>query len=171
MGNPARGSTFATWTVSPLRLASCTRRSRERSHVPEDHPLALRRASPPHDMPQRALVRHGPATAARLPLLSPAQESTVPTCCPRTLHKIEAGSSDRAVVTRERRWLGERVDWAVRRARREPLRGVRERPPVLSTAASRQAKHNPVYPGASTVRGAIGDRLGGAWGLTKDALL
>ena len=58
--------------------------ARARGH----HPLALRRASPPHDMPQRALVRHGPATAARLPLLSPAQESTVTTCCPRPLHSF-----------------------------------------------------------------------------------
>ena len=85
--------------------------------------------------------------------------------------QLQAGSSDRAVATRERRWLGERVDWAVRRARREPLRGVRERPPVLATAASGQAKHHPVYPGASTVRGAIGHRLGGAWGLMEYALV
>ena len=38
-GNPARGSTFMSYTVDPLRLASSTRRSRERSHVPEDHTL------------------------------------------------------------------------------------------------------------------------------------
>ena len=49
---------------------------------------------------------------------------------------------------------------AVRRVPREAPEGVRERPPVLATAASRQAKHHPVYPGASTVRGAIRDRLG-----------
>ena len=53
-----------------------------------------------------------------------------------------------------------RVEWAVRRARREPPRGVRERPPVLATAASGQAKHHPVYPGTRTVRGAIGGRFG-----------
>eukprot|EP00966_Prymnesium_polylepis_P091486 2117607-Prymnesium_polylepis.2 len=60
--------------------------------------------------------------------------------------RLLAGSSDTAVVTREKRWLGEteRMDWAVRRARREPLRGVRERPPVLATFASGQAKHHPV---------------------------
>ena len=46
MGNPPGGSTFASCTVRALRLASCTRRSRERSHVPEDHPPSLRRASP-----------------------------------------------------------------------------------------------------------------------------
>ena len=85
-GNPTRESTFTTWTVSALRLASCTRRSRERSHVPEDHPLSLRRASPPHDMPQRALARHPPATAARLPWLQPAGESMPATCCPRLPH-------------------------------------------------------------------------------------
>ena len=53
-----------------------------------------------------------------------------------------------------------RVEWAVRRARREPPGGVRERPPVLSTAVSRQSKHHPVYPGSSTVRGAIEVRFG-----------
>ena len=42
---------------------------------------------------------------------------------------------------------------------------------MLATAASGQAKHHPVYPGASTVRGAIWSRLGGAWRLTEDALL
>ena len=64
-----------------------------------------------------------------------------------------------------------RVEWAVRCARQEPSGGVRERPPVLATAASGQAKHHPVYPGTRTVRGAIWDRLGGAWRLTEDALL
>ena len=48
---------------------------------------------------------------------------------------------------------------------------VRERPPVLATAASGQAKHHPVYPGASTVRGVIWDRLTGPWKLTEYALL
>ena len=42
---------------------------------------------------------------------------------------------------------------------------------MLATAASGQAKHYPVYPGTPTVRGAIWDRLGGAWRLTEDALL
>ena len=42
---------------------------------------------------------------------------------------------------------------------------------MLATAASGQAKHHPVYPGTRTVRGAIWDRLGGAWRLTEDALL
>ena len=49
---------------------------------------------------------------------------------------------------------------AVRRVPREAPGGVRERPPVLATAASKQAKHHPVYPGTRTVRGAIRDRLG-----------
>ena len=42
---------------------------------------------------------------------------------------------------------------------------------MLATAASGQAKHHPVYPGTRTVRGAIWDRLGGAWRLTEDALV
>ena len=49
---------------------------------------------------------------------------------------------------------------AVRRVPREAPGGVRERPPVIATAASRQAKHHPVYPVTRTVRGAIRDRLG-----------
>ena len=59
----------------------------------------------------------------------------------------------------------------MRRVPREAPGGVRERPPVLTTAASRQAKHHPVYPGTRTVREATRDRLGGAWRLTEDALL
>ena len=78
-----------TYTVHTLRLASCTRRLRERSHVPDDHPLALRRVSPPHDMLQRSLARHRPTTAARLPLLPPPQESTFVTCCPRPPHGMK----------------------------------------------------------------------------------
>ena len=78
-----------SYTVQPLRLASCTRRSRERLHVPDDHPLALRRASPPRDMPQKALTRHCPTTASRLPLLPPPQESTFVTCCPRPPHGMK----------------------------------------------------------------------------------
>ena len=42
---------------------------------------------------------------------------------------------------------------------------------MLATAASGQAKHYPVYPGTHTIRGAIWDRLGGAWRFTEDALL
>ena len=42
---------------------------------------------------------------------------------------------------------------------------------MLTTAASGQAKHHPVYPGTRTVRGAIWDRLGGAWRLTEYAIL
>ena len=42
---------------------------------------------------------------------------------------------------------------------------------MLATAASGQDKHHHVYPGTRTVRGAIWDRLGGAWRLTEDALL
>ena len=64
-----------------------------------------------------------------------------------------------------------RVEWTVRRARREPARGVRERPPVLATAASRQTKHHTVYPGTLTVRGATGGRFERAWGLTEYALV
>ena len=60
---------------------------------------------------------------------------------------------------------------AVRRVPREAPGGVRERPPVLTTAASGQAKHHPVYPGTRTVRGAIGDHVGGAWRRTEYALL
>ena len=59
----------------------------------------------------------------------------------------------------------------VRRRRGILYASVRERPPVLATAASRQAKHHPVYPGTRTVRGAIRDRLGEPWGLSKYALL
>ena len=82
-------STFVTYTVHSLCLASCTRRSRDRSHVPDDHPLALRRVSPPHDMLQIALARHCPTTAARVPLLPPTQESTFVTCCPRPPHGMK----------------------------------------------------------------------------------
>ena len=59
---------------------------------------------------------------------------------------------------------------AVRRVPREAPGGVRERPPVLATAASRQAKHHTVYPGTRTVRGATGGRFERAWGLTEYAL-
>ena len=51
--------------------------------------MALRRASPPHDMLQRALARHRPTTAARLPLLPPTQESTFVTYCPRPPHGMK----------------------------------------------------------------------------------
>ena len=59
----------------------------------------------------------------------------------------------------------------VRRVPREAPGGMRERPPVLATAASRQAKLHPVDPGTRTVRGAIKDRSGEPWGLYKYALL
>ena len=58
----------------------------------------------------------------------------------------------------------------VRRVPREAPGGVRERPPVLTTATSRQAKHHPVYPGTCTVRGATGGRFGRAWEITEYAL-
>ena len=48
---------------------------------------------------------------------------------------------------------------------------MRERPPVLATAASRQAKHHLVYPGTRNVRGAIRGRLGEPWWLTEYALV
>ena len=54
---------------------------------------------------------------------------------------------------------------AVRCVPREAPEGVRERPPVLATAASRHAKHHPVYPGTRTVRAVIRDRLEEPWGL------
>ena len=65
------------------------------------------------------------------------------------------------------------VEWPcrVRRVLREAPAGLRERPPVLATAASRQAKHHTVYPGTRTVHGAIRDRLGEPWRLYKYALL
>ena len=46
-----------------------------------------------------------------------------------------------------------------RRVPLEPAGGVRERPPVLATAVSGQAKHNHVYSRASNAGGAIWDRL------------
>ena len=49
---------------------------------------------------------------------------------------------------------------AVRRVPREAPGDVREQPPVLAKAASRQAKHHPVYPGIRTVREGIRDRVG-----------
>ena len=59
----------------------------------------------------------------------------------------------------------------MRRVPREAPGGVQERPLVLAKAASRQAKHHPVYPGTRTVRGATRDHLGEPWGLYKYALL
>ena len=110
-------------------------------------------------------MRHHLATAARLPLLPPARESTPVTYCPRpqhgfrweTLRKPSCRESDDGLL---------QSGTAVRGACRErPPGGVRERPPVIATAASRQAKHHPVYPGTRTIRGAIRDRLGEPWGL------
>ena len=153
-----------------VRVAGCTLRSRARSHVKEDHPQPHRTAPSAHDVQQRALVRHNLATAARLPMLPPARESTPVTYCPRPLHGL--------------RWEAPRKPWclesddgllqsgmAVGCVPREAPGGVRERPLVLATAASKQAKHRPVYPGTHTARGAIRDRLGGPWGLYKYALL
>ena len=153
-----------------VRVAGCTLRSRARSHVTEDHPQPHRTAPSAHDVQQRALMRHHLTTAARLPLLPPARESTPVTYCPRPLHgfrcealrKPSCRESDDGLL---------KSGMAVRRVPREAPGGVRERPPVLTTAASRQAKHHPVYPGTRTVRGATRDRLGGAWRLTEDALL
>ena len=115
-------------------------------------------------------MRHHLATAARLPLLPPARESTPVTYCPRPLRGLRWKAPGKP-------WCRESDDgllqsgMAVRRVPREAPGGVRERPPVLATAASRQAKHHPVYPGTRTVRGAIRDRLGEPWGLYKYALL
>ena len=61
--------------------------------------------------------------------------------------RLEVESSVRAVVMRARLWLvAERNGRTARTARAsgEPAGGVRERPPVLTTAASGQAKHHPV---------------------------
>ena len=88
-------------------------------------------------------MRHHLTTAARLPLLPPAQESTPVTYCPRPLHGFRCGALRKP-------WCRESDDgllqsgMAVRRVPREAPGGVRERPPVLATAASRQAKHHPV---------------------------
>ena len=115
-------------------------------------------------------MRHHLTTAARLPLLPPAQESTAVTYCPRPLHgfrcealrKPSCRESDDGLL---------KSGMAVRRVPREAPGGVRERPPVLTTAASGQAKHHPVYPGTRTVRGGTRDHLGEPWGLYKYALL
>ena len=109
-------------------------------------------------------MRQHLATVARLFLLPPAQESTTATHWPRPLHGLRWEALKKP-------WCRESDDgllqsgMAVRRVPREAPGGVRERPPVLATAASRQAKHHPVYPGTRTVRGAIRDRLGEPWGL------
>ena len=105
--------------------------------MPEDHPLSLRRASPPHDMPHEGPRAAPSCDGCAAPLALPGSGEHGPDVLSTPSAQLQAESSDRAVVTREKRWLGERVDWAVRRARREPLRGVRERPPVLATAAVR----------------------------------
>ena len=115
-------------------------------------------------------MRNHLATAALLPLLPPAQKSTLVMYCPHPPHgfrrealrKPSCRESDDGLL---------KSGMAVRRVPREAPGGVRERPPVLATAASRQAKHHPVYPGTRTVRGAIRDRLGEPWGLYKHALL
>ena len=68
------------WLYPPL--------ARSRSHVTEDHPQPHRTAPSAHDVQQRALMRHHLATAARLPLLPLARESTPVTYCPRPLHGL-----------------------------------------------------------------------------------
>ena len=109
-------------------------------------------------------MRYHLATAARLTLLPPARESTPVTYCPRPLHgfrcealrKPSCRESDDGLL---------KSGMAVRRVPREAPGGVRERPPVLTTAASRQAKHHPVCPGTRTVRETTRDRLEEPWGL------
>ena len=145
-----------------VRVAGCTLRSRARSHVTEDHPQPHRTAPSAHDVQQRALMRHHLATAARLPLLPPARESTPVTYCPRPLHGLRCEAL-RKPSCRESDDGLLKSGMAVRRVPREAPGGVRERPPVLATAASKQAKHHPVYPGTRTVRGAIRNRLGEPW--------
>ena len=110
-GKPARGSAFMSYTVDPLRLPSCTRRSRERSHVPDDHPHALQtrlaaarhapegpRAAPSYDGCAASLAASGWGEHARDVLSTPTA-------------RLEVGSSVRAVMTRERRWLVAGVEW------------------------------------------------------------
>ena len=53
-----------------------------------EDPMGLQR----HDVQQRALMRHHLATAAWLPLLSPARESTPATYCPLPLHGLRWGA-------------------------------------------------------------------------------
>ena len=115
-------------------------------------------------------MRHHLATAARLPLLPPARESTPVTYCPHPPHGFKCEALRKPSCRESDDGLLQ-SGMAVRRVPREAPGGVRERPPVLATAASRQAKHHPVYPGTHTVRGDIRDRLGEPWGLYKYALL
>ena len=88
-------------------------------------------------------MRHHLTAAARLPLLPPAQESTAVTYCPRPLHGFRCEAL-RQPSCRESDDGLLQSGMAVRRVPREAPGGVRERPPVLTTAASRQAKHHPV---------------------------
>ena len=88
-------------------------------------------------------MRHHLATAARLPLLPPAQESTPVTYCPRPLHGFRCEALRKPSCRESDDGLLQ-SGMAVRRVPREAPGGVRERPPVLTTAASRQAKHHPV---------------------------
>ena len=81
-------STFVMCTAHMVRVAGCTLRSRARSHVTEDHPQPHRTAPSAHDVQQRALMRHHLATAARLPLLPQAQESTPATYCALPPHSF-----------------------------------------------------------------------------------
>ena len=91
---------------------------------------------------------------------------------PATSARHEVGTSRRAVVTRERRWLV--AEWngpygahseSLQEACGSGHRCSPRPPPGKPSTIPCE------YPGASTVRGAIWDRLGGAWRLTEDALL
>jgi hypothetical protein len=114
-GNPARGSTFMSYTVDPLRLASSTRRSRERSHVPEDHtlctPTRLAAARHAPEGPRSAPSRDG--CAASLAASGWGEHACDVLSTPTA--RLEVGSSVRAVVTREQRWLVS--EWNGRTAR------------------------------------------------------
>ena len=117
-------------------------------------PLAstvARAGGPPSDTPTRlAAARHAPEGPRAAPSCDGLAAPLAPSgwgehgrnvlSTPAT--RLEVGSSVRAVVTREQRWLAAEWRMAVRRARREPAGSVRERPPVLTTAASGQAKHH-----------------------------
>ena len=111
-------------------------------------------------------MRHHLATAARLPLFPPARESTPVTYCPHPLHGFKCEALRKPSCRESDDGLLQ-SGMAVRRVPREgSRRRAGERPPVavLATAASRQAKHHPVYPGTRTIRGTIRDRLREPWG-------
>ena len=80
-------------------------------------------------------MRHHITTAARLPLLPPAQESTTVTYCAHPPHGVKCEAL-RKPLCRESDGGLLQSGMAVRRVPREAPGGVRERPPVLATAAS-----------------------------------